>query len=159
MCGASGAPLCIELLKAMQELPDWETHLIITDGARRTIELETNYSFADVAAMASKCHPLNDVAASISSGTFKTAGMVVIPCSMRTLSGIAHGFSENLLLRAADVVLKERRKMVLVARETPLNAIHLANMSSFGFILFKVKFNQSEYCIVNHVKIIGIYAL
>jgi polyprenyl P-hydroxybenzoate/phenylacrylic acid decarboxylase-like protein len=132
MSGASGAPLCIEILKVMQEIPDWETHLIISDEARCTIELETTYSFADVAALASECHPLNDVAASISSGTFKTAGMVVIPCSMRTLSGIAHGFSENLLLRAADVVLKERRKMVLVARETPLNAIHLANMTTLA---------------------------
>lgn len=132
MSGASGAPLCIELLKTMQEIPNWETHLIISDGARRTIELETSYSVVEVAAMANECHPLNDVAATISSGTFKTAGMVVIPCSMKTVSGIAHGFSENLLLRAADVVLKERRKMVLVARETPLNPIHLANMTTLA---------------------------
>jgi len=132
MSGASGAPLCIELLKAMQGFRNWETHLVISDGAQRTIELETTCSVAEVAALASECHALNDVAASISSGTFKTAGMVVIPCSMKTLSGIAHGFSENLLLRAADVVLKERRKMVLVPRETPLNALHLANMTTLA---------------------------
>lgn len=134
MSGASGAPLCIELLKAMQTIPDWETHLVISDGAQRTIELETDYSLADVEALATKCYPLDDVAASISSGTFKTAGIVVVPCSMKTLAGIAHGFSENLLLRAADVVLKERRKMVLVTRETPLNAIHLANMSTLAHL-------------------------
>jgi polyprenyl P-hydroxybenzoate/phenylacrylic acid decarboxylase-like protein len=132
MSGASGAPLCIELLKAMREIPNWETHLVVSEAAQKTIELETNYSVDQVAALASRHHALNDVAASISSGTFKTAGMVVIPCSMKTLSGIAHGFSENLLLRAADVVLKERRKMVLVTRETPLNALHLANMTKLA---------------------------
>jgi polyprenyl P-hydroxybenzoate/phenylacrylic acid decarboxylase-like protein len=132
MSGASGAPLCIELLKSMREISNWETHLVITEAAQRTIDLETNYSVDQVAALASRHYELNDVAASISSGTFRTAGMVVIPCSMKTLSGIAHGFSENLLLRAADVVLKERRKMVLVARETPLNALHLANMTTLA---------------------------
>lgn len=126
--GASGAPLCIELLKAMRKFPDWETHLVVSEGAERTLELETTSSIKEVQALATQCYDLDDVAASISSGTFRTAGMVVIPCSMKTLAGIAHGFSDNLLLRAADVVLKERRRLVLVTRETPLNPIHLGNM-------------------------------
>lgn len=128
MSGASGVPLCVELLKAMRALPNWETHLVISEAAQRTVELETDSSIEEVQALATRCYALDDVAASISSGTFKTAGMVVVPCSMKTLAGIAHGFSENLLLRAADVILKERRKLVLVAREAPLSAIHLGNM-------------------------------
>lgn len=126
--GASGAPLCIEMLKAMREFSNWETHLVVSEGAERTLEFETTSSIREIQALATHCYELNDVAASVSSGTFKTAGMVVIPCSMKTLAGIAHGFSDNLLLRAADVILKERRRLVLVARETPLNAIHLSNM-------------------------------
>lgn len=126
--GASGAPLCIELLKAMREFPNWETHLVVSEGAERTLELETTSSIGEFQALATRCYDLDDVAASISSGTFKTSGMVVIPCSMKTLAGIAHGFSDNLLLRAADVILKERRKLVLVTRETPLSPIHLGNM-------------------------------
>ena len=126
--GASGAEIGIQLLQAMQHLPDWETHLVISEGARRTIALETAYTLDQVQALASHCHPLRDVGASIASGTFKTEGMVVVPCSMKTVAGIAHGYSQNLLLRAADVVIKERRKLVLVARESPLSAIHLNNM-------------------------------
>jgi flavin prenyltransferase len=126
--GASGAQIAIRLLTAMQHQSEWETHLVISQGARRTIELETTHSVAEVEALATRCYALDDVGASISSGTFKTAGMVVVPCSMKTLSGIAHGFSLNLLLRAADVVIKERRKLVLVARESPLSTLHLNNM-------------------------------
>lgn len=126
--GASGAILAIELLEQMRELPEWETHLVLTAGARRTIPLETNYSIEEVEALATRNHDLNDVGASIASGTFKTAGMIIVPCSMKTLAGVANGFSENLLLRAADVTLKERRTLVLVPRETPLNRIHLRNM-------------------------------
>jgi 4-hydroxy-3-polyprenylbenzoate decarboxylase len=126
--GASGAVLAINLLKAMRAFHAWETHLVISEGAQRTFELETNTSIEEVSALATHTYPLEDVAASISSGSFKTAGMVIIPCSMKTLAGIAHGFSENLLLRAADVIVKERRKLVLVTREAPLSPIHLANM-------------------------------
>ena len=126
--GASGAEIGIQLLQAMQHLPEWETHLVISEGARRMIALETVYSVEQVEALASRCHPLDDVGASIASGTFKTEGMVVVPCSMKTVAGIAHGYSQNLLLRAADVVIKERRKLVLVARESPLSTIHLNNM-------------------------------
>ncbi len=126
--GASGAEIGIQLLQAMQHLPEWETHLVISEGARRTIRLETAYSVEQVEALASRCHPLDDIGASIASGTFKSEGMVVVPCSMKTVAGIAHGYSQNLLLRAADVVIKERRKLVLVARESPLSTIHLNNM-------------------------------
>ena len=126
--GASGAALAIELLKAMRAFPKWETHLVISENAARTVELETGVSPAEVESLATVCHPLDDIAASIASGTFKTAGMVVVPCSMKTLAGIAHGYSENLLLRAADVVIKERRKLVLVPREVPFSPIHLSNM-------------------------------
>jgi len=126
--GASGAILGIELLLQMRQQPEWETHLVVTSGARRTIQLETGYTIDQVESLATKVHKLSDVGASIASGSFKTAGMVVAPCSMRTLAGVANGFSENLLLRAADVTLKERRMLVLVPRETPLNRIHLRNM-------------------------------
>lgn len=129
--GASGAIIGIELLQTMRmQFPEWETHLVISSGARRTIEYETSYSIQEVESLATNCHPLEDVGASIASGTFKTAGMVVVPCSMKTVAGIASGFSTNLLLRAADVIIKERRKLVLVARESPLSAIHLHNMNT-----------------------------
>ena len=128
--GASGVMLAVELLKQMQTHPEWETHLVITAGACKTIAIETEYRMEEVEAMATIVHPLNDVGASISSGTFKTEGMVIVPCSMKTLAGVANGYSENLLLRASDVTLKERRPLVLVARESPLNRIHLRNMLS-----------------------------
>ena len=128
--GASGAILGIDLLKTMrQEFPSWETHLVISEGARLTIAQETSYSIEEVESLATKCHSLENVGASIASGTFKTAGMVVVPCSMKTVAGVAHGMSTNLLLRAADVTIKERRKLVLVARESPLSSIHLHNLT------------------------------
>ena len=126
--GASGAILGIELLRQMRHIAGWETHLVLTSGARRTIQLETACSVEEVEALATTVHKLGDIGAAIASGTFKTAGMVIVPCSMRTLAGVATGFAENLLLRAADVTLKERRTLVLVPRETPLNRIHLRNM-------------------------------
>lgn len=128
MSGASGVPIAIELLKEMKKHPCWETHLVVTYGAEKTIEQETLYSLKDIEALATKCYQIKDIGASIASGTFHTEGMVVVPCSMKTVAGIAHGFSENLLLRAADVTLKERRPLILVARESPLNPIHLKNM-------------------------------
>jgi len=126
--GASGATLGIELLHVLHEMPEWETHLVLSGGACRTIQLETGNTVTEVEALADYVHPQEDIGAGIASGTFKTEGMIVVPCSMKTLAGIANGFSENLMLRAADVTLKERRTLVLVPRETPLNKIHLRNM-------------------------------
>jgi flavin prenyltransferase len=128
MSGATGAPLGVALLRALRELPEVETHLVLSRWARTTIELETGLSVRDVTALADVVHGAGDQAASISSGSFRTDGMVIIPCSMKTLAGIRTGFADGLLGRAADVVLKERRKLVLVPRETPLSEIHLENM-------------------------------
>ena len=136
--GASCANLAVKFLVEMQAHADWETHLIISEGGRRTLAHETHFTPAEVEALATRSHPIDDIGASIASGSFQTEGMVIIPCSMKTLAGIAHGYSDNLLLRAADVVLKEQRKLVLVARETPLSLIHLRNMvelATMGVIL------------------------
>jgi polyprenyl P-hydroxybenzoate/phenylacrylic acid decarboxylase-like protein len=126
--GASAPHYGIALLRALHEVSSIETHLVLSVAARRTIELETETKVVEVEALADVIHDPDDLAASISSGSFLTAGMVVAPCSMRTLAAIAHGLADNLLTRAADVTLKERRPLVLVTRETPLSLIHLRNM-------------------------------
>ncbi|HCB1498949.1 4-hydroxy-3-polyprenylbenzoate decarboxylase [Klebsiella oxytoca] len=128
MTGATGAPLGVALLKALREKPEVETHLVMSKWAKTTIELETLYSAREVAELADFSHSPADQAAIISSGSFRTDGMIVIPCSMKTLAGIRAGYAEGLVGRAADVVLKEGRKLVLVAREMPLSTIHLENM-------------------------------
>ncbi len=128
MSGASGAILGIELLKILKENPEWETHLVISRGAEETILQETTYKVKEVGALADKVYSIKDIGASIASGTFKTEGMIILPCSMKTLAGVASGYSDNLLLRAADVTIKEKRKLILAARETPLSTIHLRNM-------------------------------
>ena len=125
--GASGAIYGVRLLERLQDLPV-ETHLIATRWARVTIEHETDYSFAQVKELADVTYSDDDQAAAVSSGSFLTRGMVIAPCSVKTLSAIATGFAYNLVCRAADVMLKERRPLVLVVRETPLHAIHLRNM-------------------------------
>lgn len=130
--GASGAVLGVECLRALRRHAEWETHLIVSRHAATTIACETPYSLDEIAALATQTHRVDDVGASIASGSFKTEGMAVVPCSMKTLAAIAHGFSENLLSRAADVTLKERRKLVLVARESPLSPIHLQNMQALS---------------------------
>lgn len=127
--GASGVIYGIRLLEILRPLPDIETHLIVSAAGAQTIGLETDYSLADVIALADAHYRFNDIAAAVSSGSFKTMGMVVVPCSMKTLAGIAHSFSDNLLLRAADVVLKDRRRLVIVPRETPLHLGHLRLMT------------------------------
>jgi len=126
--GASGAQLGITILRLLQKEKLWESHLVLSGGAERTIKLECGSTIAEVSALADVVYDAGDIGAAIASGTFKTAGMIVAPCSMKTLAGIANGYSENLLLRAADVTIKERRPLVLLARETPLSAIHLRNM-------------------------------
>lgn len=125
--GASGAIYGIELLKALKEA-GLKTHLVVSKTAQITIAHETPYTLPQVLQLADHFHSVNDLSASIASGSFKTRGMVVAPCSMRSLAEIAHGGSTNLLTRAADVILKERRKLVLMVRETPLNNAHLKNM-------------------------------
>ena len=125
--GASGAVYGIRLLERLRELPV-ETHLIVSRWARVTIDQETDSSFADVKALADVVYSEDDQAAAVSSGSFATSGMVIAPCSTKTLAGIATGFAYNLVCRAADVTLKERRPLVLAVRETPLNAVHLRNM-------------------------------
>lgn len=126
--GATGAPLGVRLLEMLAALPDVETHLVMSRWARTTIELETPYTYREVAKLADVVHGSADQAASISSGSFRTDGMVIAPCSMKTLAGIRAGYADGLVGRAADVVLKERRRLVLVPRETPLSEIHLENM-------------------------------
>ena len=136
--GASGAIYGVRILERLNDLPI-ETHLIATRWARVTIEHETGRSWEDVKALADVVHAEGDQAAAISSGSFRTDGMVIAPCSVKTLGAIANGFAHNLVCRAADVVLKERRKLVLAVRETPLHSIHLRNMltlSDMGVVMF-----------------------
>lgn len=128
MSGASGAPLTIELLKQLQQYRDIESHLIVTKGAQMTLEQETEYTLEQLYALADEVHDNHNIGAGPASGSYRTMGMIVIPCSMKTLAGIVSGYSDNLVLRAADVTLKERRKLVLVTREAPLGTIHLRNM-------------------------------
>ncbi|MFI0816625.1 non-oxidative hydroxyarylic acid decarboxylases subunit B [Streptomyces sp. NPDC021098] len=128
MTGATGAVFGIRLLEALAELPEVETHLVLSRWARTTIELETGRSAREVAALADVTHSPENQGATISSGSFRTDGMVIAPCSMKTLAGIRAGYAEGLVARAADVVLKERRRLVLLPRETPLSDIHLENM-------------------------------
>ena len=126
--GASGAPVAVDLLQALRDIPQIETHLIISRGGEATLEQETNLTSAQLAAMADVTYENSNIGAAVASGSYRTAGMVIVPCSMKTVAGIASGYSDNLLLRAADVILKERRRLVLVTRECPLSSIHLRNM-------------------------------
>ena len=137
--GATGAIYGVRILDILSKVDDVETHLVLTKAGKMTIQVETPYSVKDVEAMADVVHDINNVGASISSGSFRTAGMVIAPCSMKSMSGIAHSLGGDLLVRAADVVLKERKKLVLVARETPLHLGHLEAMvalTRMGAIIF-----------------------
>jgi 4-hydroxy-3-polyprenylbenzoate decarboxylase len=122
--GSSGAIYGIRLLEALRAVPRVEVHLVVSRGGKQTIGLETGRSLKSVQALADAVHSDQDLAAPISSGSFRTAGMIVAPCSMKTLSGIVNSYADNLVVRAADVVLKERRRLVLMPRETPLHAGH-----------------------------------
>lgn len=125
--GASGVIYGVRLLVALRDLPV-ASHLIMTRAAEMTLAHETDHKASEIRALADVCYPINDVGAAPASGSFPTLGMIIAPCSMRTLAEIATGMTSNLLTRAADVTLKERRRLVLAPRETPLHAVHLRNM-------------------------------
>jgi 4-hydroxy-3-polyprenylbenzoate decarboxylase len=128
MNGATGVIYGIRLLQALEGNRNVETHLIITRAGEQTIEIETEYKAADVRSLATYCYRIDDLEAPLSSGSFLHDGMIIAPCSMKTLSALAHSYADNLLTRAADVTLKERRRLVLLVRETPLHLVHLRNM-------------------------------
>ncbi len=130
MTGASGAIYGVRLLRMLQGMAHVETHLVVSDAAALTLRHETGLSVADAEALADHVYDVRDMAAALASGSFRNDGMVIAPCSMKTLSAIAHGYGDNLMTRAADVVLKERRRLVLAVRETPLHLVHLRNMQS-----------------------------
>ena len=128
--GASGAIYGVRLLQALRTLPGIETHAVISDAGWLNITHELGLERTHAPALADVMHSIDHIGASIASGSFRASGMVVAPCSMRTLAAIAHGLADNLLTRAADVILKERRRLILLARETPLHLVHLRNMTT-----------------------------
>ena len=130
--GASGAPIAIRLLQRLKESYDVETHLIMSDSACLTIEQETEYSVQQVKSLADIVYDIREIGAGPASGSFQIDEMIIVPCSMKTAAGIAGGYSDNLLLRAADVMLKEGRPLFLVARESPLSLIHLRNLQELS---------------------------
>lgn len=136
--GASGAPLAVELLRALRDQPGVRTHLVVSAGAELTLAQETGMTLSDLSALADETLDNHDLGAKISSGSYKTEGMIICPCSMKTLAGIHAGYSDDLIQRAADVTLKERRRLVLVPRECPFSSIHLRNLyelSMMGVII------------------------
>ena len=132
--GASGAPIAIRLLQRLKVNQDIETHLIMTDSACLTIEQETEYSVQQVQALADVVYDIKEIGARPASGSFQIDKMIIVPCSMKTVAGIASGYSDNLLLRSADVMLKEGRPLFLVARESPVSLIHLRNLQELSMI-------------------------
>jgi flavin prenyltransferase len=134
MSGASGVQYGIRLLEVLREVPGVETHFVMTQAAGQTIALETDTTARAVAALADVRYKINDIAAALSSGSFLFESMIVIPCSMKTAAAIAWGFDDNLLTRAADVTLKERRRLVVCARETPLHLGHLRTLAQLADI-------------------------
>lgn len=137
--GATGAVYGVRLLEVLHDLPGIETHLMISDAGVLNLHQELDMNRKDTEALAHVVHNVRDIGASIASGSFQSEGMIVAPCSMRTLASVAHGLSDNLITRAADVVLKERRRLILMVRETPFNLAHLRNMTSvteMGGIIF-----------------------
>lgn len=129
LTGATGAIYGVRMLEVLKAQSDWETHLVISNAGVVNLKHEMNLKRADLAALADVSHGIDDIAASIASGGFKTEGMIIAPCSMKTLAAVAHGFGDNLISRAADVVLKERRRLIVVPREAPLNLAHIRNMA------------------------------
>jgi flavin prenyltransferase len=137
--GATGAVYGVRLLQVLRETPGIETHLMISDAGVLNLHQELDLGRKEVEALAHVVHNVRDIGASIASGSFQSDGMVVAPCSMKTLAAVAHGLSDNLISRAADVALKERRRLILMVRETPFNLAHLRNMTTvteMGGIIF-----------------------
>lgn len=137
--GATGAIYALRLLQAVRPLPDVETHLVVSPSGVLNIKHELDITRQQVHALADHVYSFRDVGATLASGSFATTGMVIVPCSMRTLAAVAHGLSDNLITRAADVTLKERRRLLLAVRETPFNLAHLRNMTAvteMGGIVF-----------------------
>jgi 4-hydroxy-3-polyprenylbenzoate decarboxylase len=137
--GATGAVYGVRLLQVLHDIPGIETHLMVSDAGVLNLHQELDMNRKEVEALARVVHNARDIGASIASGSFQCEGVIVAPCSMKTLGSIAHGLSENLITRSADVVLKERRRLVLMVRETPFNLAHLRNMTTvteMGGIIF-----------------------
>nr|WP_315468107.1 UbiX family flavin prenyltransferase [uncultured Undibacterium sp.] len=137
--GATGAIYGVRLLQHLRTISYVETHLMVSDAGVLNIHQELDIKRKDVEALADVVHSVRDIGASIASGSFQSDGMIIAPCSMKTLAAVAHGFADNLITRAADVVLKERRRLVLMVRETPFNLAHLRNMTAvteMGGIIF-----------------------
>src|SRR5574343_1103700 len=139
MTGATGAIYGVRMLQILKSLPEWESHLVISSAGLVNLKYELDMDRATLYQLADVTHGINDIASCIASGSFKTEGVVIAPCSMKTLAAVAHGFGDNLISRAADVALKERRTTVLIPRETPLNLAHIRNMglvTEMGGIIF-----------------------
>jgi len=137
--GASGAVYGVRLLQMLRELGGVQTHLVVSEAGWLNVQQELDLPRSDVEALADHVYPVRDIGAALASGSFQCDGMVIAPCSMRTLAAVAHGLSDSLITRAADVMLKERRRLILMVRETPLNLAHLRNMTSvteMGGIVF-----------------------
>lgn len=137
--GATGVIYAVRLLKMLRRQPHIETHLIVSPSAVLNLQHELEMKRAALEELADVVHSFKDVGATVASGSFKVQGMIIVPCSMRTLASVAHGFADNLITRAADVVLKERRRLVLAVRETPFNLAHLRNMTvvtEMGGVIF-----------------------
>ena len=154
--GASGIMIAVNLLQKLKEIDGVETHLIITDGGELTIRDETNFDVYDIKRLADVVYDIHEMDAAIASGSFVVEGMVIVPCTMKTVAGIVCGYSDNLLLRAADVCVKERRKLILVPREMPFSRIHLRNMkelANLGVVIMPpvMTFYNTEPTIESHV--------
>ena len=154
--GASGVYIAVALLNKLKEIDGVETHLIITDGGELTVRDETDFDVYDIKRLADVVYDVHEMDASIASGSFVVEGMVIVPCTMKTVAGIVCGYSDNLLLRAADVCIKEKRKLILVPREMPFSRIHLRNMkelANLGVVIMPpvMTFYNTEMTIESHV--------
>lgn len=139
LSGATGSIYGIRILQVLHKVPDIETHLVMSKAAKMTLQVETPHTVKEVEAMADMVHDINNIGASIASGSFRTEGMVIAPCSMKSMGGIVMSVGGDLLVRASDVILKERKKLVLVVRETPLHLGHLESMAQLtrmGAVIF-----------------------